>query len=170
MLLTREQLQDRLIALHRASLELVKDISLETLLERIATLACEQVEARYAALGVLDEEGQLEKFITVGMTEEQIKHIPHPPQGLGLIGALMDAEEPVRLREISDDPRSVGFPPGHPAMHALLGVPIRAGNRQLGQLYHPSLRPFPLHLTWAPLSSTMSLQVSPISSETRRPV
>ncbi len=135
MLLTREQLQDRLIALHQASLELVKDISLETLLERITNLACEQVEARYAALGVLDDEGNLEKFITVGMTEEQIKHIPHPPKGLGLIGALMNAEEPVRLRDISEDPRSIGFPPGHPHMRAFLGVPIRAGNRQLGQLY-----------------------------------
>ena len=54
MLLTREELRERLIALHQASLELVKDVSLETLLERIATVACEQAEARYAALGVLD--------------------------------------------------------------------------------------------------------------------
>ena len=59
MLLTREQLQERLIALHKASLELVKEVSLETLLERIATVACEQSDARYAALGVLDDDGQL---------------------------------------------------------------------------------------------------------------
>jgi two-component system sensor histidine kinase DevS len=51
MLLTREELQDRLIALHRASLELVKNVSIETLLERIASLACEQAGAKYAALG-----------------------------------------------------------------------------------------------------------------------
>jgi two-component system sensor histidine kinase DevS len=83
MLLTREELQDRLIALHRASLELVKDVSLETLLERIASLACEQAGAKYAALGVLDEEGKLKQFITVGMTTEEIKQIPHSPRGLG---------------------------------------------------------------------------------------
>jgi GAF domain-containing protein len=65
MLLTREQLQERLFALHKASLELVRDISLETLLERIATAACEQAGARYAALGVLDEDGNISKFITV---------------------------------------------------------------------------------------------------------
>ena len=59
MLLTREQLQDRLIALHKASLELVKDVSLDRLLERIAAVACEQADARYAALGVLDENGKL---------------------------------------------------------------------------------------------------------------
>jgi two-component system sensor histidine kinase DevS len=135
MLLTREELQDRLIALHRASLELIKDVSLETLLERIASLACEQAGAKYAALGVLDEEGKLKQFITVGMTVEEIKAIPHPPRGLGLIGVLMRAEGNVRLHEIKEDPRSSGFPSGHPPMHSFLGVPIRLADRQLGQIY-----------------------------------
>jgi two-component system, NarL family, sensor histidine kinase DevS len=136
MLLTREELQDRLIALHRASLELVKDVSLETLLERIASLACEQAGAKYAALGVLDDEGKLKQFITVGMTAEEIKKISHPPRGLGLIGALMHGDSGnIRIPEIKDDLRSVGFPSGHAEMHALLGVPIRIGGRQLGQIY-----------------------------------
>ena len=136
MLLMREELQDRLIALHLASLELVKDVSLETLLERIASLACEQAGAKYAALGVLDDEGKLKQFITVGMAVEEIKQIPHPPRGLGLIGALMhDDSSTLRIPEIEDDPRAVGFPPGHAEMHALLGVPIRIGGRQLGQIY-----------------------------------
>ncbi|MGA7192639.1 MAG: GAF domain-containing sensor histidine kinase [Anaerolineales bacterium] len=135
MLLTREQLQERLIALHRASLELVKDVSLDHLLERIATLACEQAEARYAALGVLDDEGKLDKFISIGMTKEQIKRIPHQPVGLGLLGALMNTEEPLRVPDIGNDPRSVGFPSNHPNMTSFLGVPIRTSDRQLGQIY-----------------------------------
>jgi two-component system sensor histidine kinase DevS len=136
MLLTREELQDRLFALHRASIELVKDVSLETLLERIASLACEQAGAKYAALGVLDDEGKLKQFITVGMTAEEIKKIPHPPRGLGLIGALMQGDSSnLRIPEIEDDPRSFGFPPGHADMHTLLGVPIHIGGRQLGQIY-----------------------------------
>lgn len=135
MLLTREQLQERLITLHRASLELVKDVSLDHLLERIAMLACEQAEARYAALGVLDDTGKLINFISVGMTEDQIKRIAHPPTGRGLIGELMDAEGPLRVPVIQDHPRSVGFPPHHPDMTSFLGVPIRAGDLQLGQIY-----------------------------------
>ncbi|MGE5641754.1 MAG: GAF domain-containing protein [Byssovorax cruenta] len=135
MLLTREQLQERLIALHKASLELVKDFSLDHLLERIATVACEQAEARYAALGVLDEDGKLVKFISVGMTDQEIKRIAHPPIGKGLIGELMDTETPLRVPIIKEHPRSVGFPAHHPAMVSFLGVPIRAANRQLGQLY-----------------------------------
>lgn len=135
MLLTREQLQERLIALHRASLELVKEVSLETLLERIATVACEQSEARYAALGVLDEAGKLQKFISVGMTEAEIKRITHPPEGRGLIGELMNTEQPLRVPVIANHPHSVGFPAHHPRMTSFLGVPIRAGDLQLGQIY-----------------------------------
>lgn len=135
MLLTREELQERLIALHQASLELVKDVSLETLLERIATLACEQAEARYAAVGVLDGEGKLKRFISVGMTDDEVKRMPHPPHGFGLIGALMGAEEPIRLPDLTRDSRSVGYPAHHPKMRSFLGVPIRAADLQLGQIY-----------------------------------
>lgn len=135
MLLTREQLQERLIALHKASLELVKDVSLDRLLERIAAVACEQSDARYAALGVLDDNGKLVKFISVGMTDNEIKRIAHPPVGKGLIGELMDTEVPLRMRVLQEHPRSVGFPAHHPAMTSFLGVPIRAANKQLGQIY-----------------------------------
>jgi signal transduction histidine kinase len=136
MLWSREELQDRLITLHQASLELVKDVSLETLLERITSLARKQSGAKYAALGVLDEEGKLKQFITDGMTAEEIKKIPHPPHGLGLIGSLMRGDSGIiRIPEIENDPRSVGFPENHPEMHSLLGVPIRLGEKQLGQIY-----------------------------------
>jgi two-component system, NarL family, sensor histidine kinase DevS len=135
MLLTREQLQDRLIALHKASLELVKDVSLDRLLERIAAVACEQADARYAALGVLDENGKLVKFISIGMDEEEIKRIAHPPVGKGLIGELMNTQVPLRVPVIQEHPRSVGFPAHHPKMVSFLGVPIRTANHQLGQIY-----------------------------------
>ena len=135
MLLTREQLQDRLIALHKASLELVKDVSLDRLLERIAAVACEQADARYAALGVLDENGKLVKFISVGMEEDEIKRMAHPPVGKGLIGELMNTETPLRVPVIREHPRSVGFPAHHPKMISFLGIPIRTAHHQLGQIY-----------------------------------
>jgi signal transduction histidine kinase len=135
IILTREQLEERLATLHRASLELVKEMSLDALLERIATMACEQADAQYAAVGVLDENGILERFIPVGMTVEEIRKMPHPPRGLGLIGALMNTTEPIRVPEIASDPRSAGYPTGHPHMSSFLGVPIRLGEQQLGQIY-----------------------------------
>ena len=135
VLLTREQLEDRLVALHRASLELVSDLSLETVLERIVTLAREQSGARYAALGVVNDAGDLVQFIPIGMNKQEIERLAHPPIGRGLLGALRNELEPVRIPEISTDPRSVGFPKNHPEMHSFLGVPIVQGERLLGQIY-----------------------------------
>ena len=134
-MLTREQLEERLAALHRASLELVKEMSLDSLLERIALMACEQAEAQYCAVGVLNEKGSLEKFIPVGMSPETIQKMEHPPVGLGLLGALMNTTEAIRAPRIEDDSRSSGFPQHHPYMSSFLGVPIRLGDRQLGQIY-----------------------------------
>jgi signal transduction histidine kinase len=124
-----------LIALHEASLTLVDDISIESLLERIAAAACEQADARYAALGVLDEEGKLKKFISVGMSDAEIRLMPHPPVGRGLLGALMNTDQTLRVPDIQEDPRSSGFPQNHPQMRSFLGVPIRYGDVQLGQIY-----------------------------------
>ena len=135
MLLTREQLQERLIALHKASLELLNDVALDHLLSRIAQTACEQSDAQYAALGVFGEDGGLEKFITVGLTDDEVRRIDHPPVGKGLLGALRDVEDPLRVPVIQNHPSSVGFPSGHPKMSSFLGVPIRAGGQQLGQIY-----------------------------------
>ena len=133
--LTAEQLENRLLALHEASINLVREISSDNLLERIATIAMEQVNARYAAIGILDTDGKLEKFIPFGISKAEIDLMPHPPIGLGLIGELMHTSESIRLADIKADPRSSGFPPFHPGMTSFLGVPITLGDQQLGQLY-----------------------------------
>lgn len=134
-LLTREQLEERLAALHRASLELVRDLSLDAVLERIVRLAQEQADAAYAALGVVDDEGNLVRFIPVGMTPDEIKRLDHPPVGKGLIGALKSERRTIRVPDIQADPRSWGFPTHHPQMTSFLGVPILLGDKLLGQIY-----------------------------------
>lgn len=135
VLLSREQLEERLAALHLASLELVSDLSLDNVLERIAQLAREQANAKYAALGVVDEDGDLVQFIPIGMTQAEIAQLAHPPIGRGLLGAMWQEKSAVRIPEIREDPRSIGFPVNHPEMHSFLGVPILQGDRQLGQIY-----------------------------------
>lgn len=129
------EINARLRAFHEASLELVQDVSLESLLRKIVELASQLAHAQYGALGVLGENGELENFITVGMAPEEIARMAHPPRGLGLIGALMHSPRPIRIPNIGADPRRIGFPQQHPPMKAFLGVPIRKGSRQLGQIY-----------------------------------
>ena len=133
--LTREQLENRLVALHRSSQQLVSDLSRNNVLERIAHTAQEQANARYAAIGIVDENGTLEKFIPVGMTDEEVAQMAHPPKGLGLLGALLHEQKTLRIADIGADKRSVGFPEHHPQMSAFLGVPIMSGGKMLGQIY-----------------------------------
>jgi signal transduction histidine kinase len=143
VVLSREQIEQRLVALHQASLELVSNLSLESVLERIVSLAREQADARYAALGVINEKGELVKFIPVGMTPQEIQQMEHPPKGLGLIGALQRERRTIRVSEISQDARSVGFPPHHPPMKSFLGVPIKQGDLLLGQIYLTDKEDYP---------------------------
>jgi signal transduction histidine kinase len=130
-----EKLEERLAALHAVSLDLIKDISLDSLLKKIARLACDLVNAKYAAVGVVDENGKLSQFISAGMPARMIARMEHPPVGKGLIGALMRASRPIRVKDISKDPRHSGFPPNHPSMTKFLGVPILSGEKHLGQIY-----------------------------------
>ncbi len=130
-----EKLQSRLLALHRSNLSLMKDISLNTLLTRIASVAKEQAGAQYAALGLLDETGNLIDFVAIGFSDKELARLTQKPSGKGLLGALMDTKEPIRVSNLGADPRSVGFPKHHPAMRAFLGVPILAAAHQMGQIY-----------------------------------
>ena len=91
--------------------------------------------ARYAALGVLGADGLLEQFIHSGMDNDTVERIGHLPTGRGVLGALIEQPQPIRLHAISDDPRSVGFPPGHPPMQGFLGVPVRSRGEVFGNLY-----------------------------------
>ncbi|HEY43514.1 MAG TPA: GAF domain-containing sensor histidine kinase [Anaerolineae bacterium] len=122
-------------ALHRATLSLFSDLSLDGVLHRIIQAARDLSRARYAAIGIPDGKGGLEAFLTLGMTDEQVKQIPHQPVGDGLIGEMIRTGHSIRIPEISDHPRSAGFPPGHPKMRSFLGVPIAAYGRPLGQIY-----------------------------------
>jgi len=98
--------------------------------------AVELTGARFGALGVIDRTGSaLEQFITVGIDEEQQRAIGDLPRGRGILGVLINNRQTLRLRHLSQDPRSVGFPPGHPPMETFLGVPIELRGTAFGNLY-----------------------------------
>lgn len=128
--------QGRLRALLRANGMVVGDLTLPVVLRRIVESACDLAQARYGALGVISSDGgALEEFVHVGVDQQTEARIGHLPAGKGLLGALIDDPRPIRLARISDDPRSVGFPPGHPPMRSFLGVPIRVRDVVFGNLY-----------------------------------
>ena len=128
--------QDRLRAVLEASIAVTSELSIEAVLQRIVEAAAELTEARYAALGVIDQTGTgLENFVTTGLDEETIRRIGDLPRGRGILGVLIRDAKPLRLSEIGRDPRSVGFPPHHPAMKTFLGVPVLLRGVAYGNLY-----------------------------------
>lgn len=127
--------QSRLRNLLRANRAVVEDLELPEVLRRIAQAAVELVDARYGALGVIGSDHGLEQFIHVGLDEATAASIGHLPEGHGLLGAVIDSGEAIRLEHLHDDPRSAGFPAHHPGMDAFLGVPIRVRDEVFGNLY-----------------------------------
>ena len=131
----RDTPEKRLQKLVHANAAIAAELSLDDLLSRVLTSARDIVGARYAALGVMGSDGSLEQVIHCGMDEATVDAIGELPKGRGLIGALLERPEPIRLRTLNHDPRSSGLPPSHPAMGAFLGVPIRSASSVYGNLY-----------------------------------
>ena len=128
--------EDRLRALLEAGVAITSELSLEALLERLVEKAVELTGARYGALGVIDREGSgLERFVTTGIDEETYAAIGDLPRGRGILGALIREASPLRLTDLSQDPRSVGFPSNHPPMRSFLGVPILLREVAYGNFY-----------------------------------
>jgi len=126
----------RLRRLVDAGIALNSELSLDSLLQRVVEAAADLTEARYAALGVIDTAGRgLERFYTTGIDQATRDAIGELPRGRGVLGVLIREAKPLRLHDIAEDPRSVGFPPNHPVMRTFLGVPIVLRGVAYGNLY-----------------------------------
>jgi len=130
--LDRQRLQ-RLIEVGRG---LVSELRVEQVLDRLLEVARELTGARYAALGILDEQRRgLARFITKGVDAETHRAIGELPHGRGILGVLIDDPRPVRVADVSRDPRSYGIPAAHPSMGTFLGVPVMLRGEAWGNLY-----------------------------------
>jgi two-component system, NarL family, sensor histidine kinase DevS len=127
--------QERMQGLLSAVVSLTEDLSLEAVLERVVRSACQVLQARYAALGVIGEDRSLTHFITEGVDPELAERIGPLPTGHGVLGLLVREPKPLRLHNLRDHPDSVGFPDHHPLMSAFLGVPVKVRGKVFGNLY-----------------------------------
>lgn len=126
----------RLQQLMEAVLAIGSDLDLPSMLRRIIHAATDLVDARYGALGVLDDtRSRLSQFITVGIDDEARAAIGELPHGHGILGLLIVDAKPLRLPDLTAHPDSFGFPPGHPPMRSFLGVPVRVRDEVFGNLY-----------------------------------
>src|SRR4051812_8000273 len=141
-----DEVQDRLASVARAQarvqslldafLSVSTGLDLPSTLRRIVETACELVDARYGALGVLREGGDgLRAFIHIGVEEETADRMGHLPEGKGVLGELISEPYPLRIADLGTHPSSVGFPPHHPPMESFLGVPVLVRGEVFGNLY-----------------------------------
>jgi len=125
----------RLAALEAATRAIAAELDINRVLGLIVDRVRELVGARYAALGIADSRGHIERFITSGVSPETRAAIGEVPQGHGLLGMIIREGQTVRSEDIARDPRGVGFPPSHPVMTSFLGVPVLVKGRSVGNLY-----------------------------------
>jgi signal transduction histidine kinase len=118
-----------------AGLTLASELSLPIVLQRIVDLAAQVTDARYGALGVIGEGGELVEFITTGLAAKQRRAIGALPRGSGVLGLLIQQPKPIRITNIAAHPKSVGFPANHPPMRSFLGAPVQAMGKVFGNIY-----------------------------------
>lgn len=123
----------RLLEVGRA---LTRELDQRAVLHRVLETAREITGARYAALGILnDDHTGLEQFLTLGVDDATHRAIGDLPRGRGVLGALIEQPQPLRLLDVGLHPSSYGFPAGHPPMSSFLGVPIKIRGQAWGNLY-----------------------------------
>ncbi|HWY90611.1 MAG TPA: GAF domain-containing protein [Solirubrobacteraceae bacterium] len=134
--MTRDSEESWLRQLLEVGQALVTELDQRAVLDRVLEAAREITRARYAAIGVLnDDRSELEQFLTVGIDAEARRAIGELPRGRGVLGTLIEHPEPLRLADVGQHPSSYGFPAGHPAMSSFLGVPVLVRGQVWGNLY-----------------------------------
>ena len=129
------QASEHLAALDAATRAIAGILDVDATLQLIVDRVRDLVRARYAALGIVDAAGVIERFVTAGINPEDRERIGDPPRGHGLLGLIVREGRALRIPEISAHPDSSGFPAHHPPMHSFLGVPIRVRGVSVGNLY-----------------------------------
>ena len=128
-------LQARIAKMSEVSRRITESLDLDTVLQEVADGARSLTDARYSAVGVFDGSGQIEKFITSGLTPEQRLLLNGLPRGLGPLGYLNEIQEPLRLSDLTRHSRSVGFPDNHPPVKTFLGAPISHQSEPVGNIF-----------------------------------
>jgi signal transduction histidine kinase len=130
------ELNPELKAVSDAVLAIGAELSVEQVLQRLVHSARTLAGARYAALGIPDDDGGFSQFLTSGMSQKLIASLGPLPRTHGMLGAMLETAEPFRTHDIHEDPRFNGWwPRGHPDMHSFLGVPIVTPEGVIGAFY-----------------------------------
>lgn len=132
------QRKDLFEAVRHAALKIAGPLDLRAVAQTVVDEARRVVGAQYAAIGTVDREVPGRPFrdwVASGVDEEAARVVGRPPRPVGVLGAVVATNAPIRLPDVRADPRFRGLPPGHPEIYGFLGVPIRVQGRAVGHMY-----------------------------------
>jgi signal transduction histidine kinase len=130
-----ERATNQLNALDQAIRGISGVLDLDRVLQLITDRVRDLVQAQYAAIGIVDAQGAIERFITSGLSDQDRERIGDLPHGRGLLGLIIRENRSYRIPNIGNHPERYGFPPNHPEMESFLGMPITIGGATVGRLY-----------------------------------
>lgn len=130
------QLRRQMLALQRLSMALWAEMDVAAVLRTIVEEACEVTGATHAALGIYRGRDQpFDPWVQYGVSPEEEVRIGRRPRPVGLLGAVVEGGEAIRLKDVTRDARFRGLPPGHPPMSSFMGIPIISYGHSVGNLY-----------------------------------
>lgn len=130
-----ERATSQLMALDQAVRGISGVLDIDRVLQLITDRVRDLVNAQYAAIGIVDGGGTIERFITSGISDADRARIGDLPRGRGLLGLIIRENRTYRIPDMESHPERYGFPPSHPEMHSFLGMPITASGTTVGRLY-----------------------------------
>ena len=131
-----ELLSDRLSKLSEASLRINESLDFDSVLQEVVDNARALTDSRYGGLTVVDESGQLQEFVTSGLSPQEYEQMTAQPEGFKLFQYLIGLPGPLRVADLSSHLRSLGLPEFHPPVDitSYLATPIRNRGNVLGTL------------------------------------
>ncbi|GAB2933418.1 PP2C family protein-serine/threonine phosphatase [Nonomuraea fastidiosa] len=135
-----QELHGRMGRLLDAFLAISSELELNQALHTIVEVSADLVDARYGALGVLDEHGEFTDLVTYGVADDVADEIGRMPTAHGLLAELVSRRRPMRVDDVTTHPAFRGYPTGHPVMRTLLGVPVMVRGTAYGNMYFADKR------------------------------
>ena len=130
-----EILQDRLSRLSEASLRISQSLEVNTVLREIVANACALVSAGYGGITTWDSSGQLQEFITHGVSEADYQKYLDLPYGPDLWAYLREVAAPLRFKDLAAHFVSLGFPEDPMMAGSFLSMPVRHHDVHFGHIY-----------------------------------
>ena len=130
-----EALRRRISVLSAASLRISASLELDTVLHEVVDSARALTGSRYGSITTLDDAGQLQDFITSGISAEEHRRLVDWPDGPRLFEHFRDLPGVLRLADVHVFVRALGFSADLLPSRTFQGTPMRHQGVHVGNFY-----------------------------------